>query len=54
MRHFRCITRMIPGDPIRNVNLGILSMTVSRQQIVFPMGELTGNIWITEYKQPGR
>ena len=43
-----------PRRSQRNVNLGILSMTVSRQQIVFPMGELTGNIWITEYKQPGR
>jgi eukaryotic-like serine/threonine-protein kinase len=43
-----------PRRSIRNVSLGLLSMSASRQQIVFPMGELTGNIWITDYKQPGR
>jgi len=26
-------------------------MSVSRNQIVFPMNELTGNIWITEYRE---
>ena len=39
-----------PGRSLKNVNLNLLSMTVSRHQIVFPMGEFTGNIWITDYK----
>jgi serine/threonine protein kinase len=43
-----------PRRSLRNVSLGLISMSASRQQIVFPMGELTGNIWITDYKTPGR
>jgi len=37
-----------PRRSIRNVRLDYLSMSVSHNQIVFPMGELTGNIWIME------
>jgi eukaryotic-like serine/threonine-protein kinase len=33
---------------LKNVGLLQLSMSVSPNQIVFPLGELTGNIWITE------
>ena len=40
-----------PRRSIRNVWLDHLCMSVSRNQIVFPMGELTGNIWITEYRE---
>jgi len=43
-----------PRRSLRNVNLGIISICASRQQIVFPMGELTGNIWITDYKNQGQ
>jgi hypothetical protein len=43
-----------PRRSIRNVPLYLLCMSVSSHQIVFPMGELTGNIWITDYKEPGR
>jgi Tol biopolymer transport system component len=39
-----------PRRSLRNVGLNLLCMSVSRNQIVFPMGELTGNIWITEYR----
>ncbi len=43
-----------PRRSIRNVSQGLQCMSVSRNQIVFPMGELTGNIWITDYKEKGR
>ncbi len=35
---------------IGNVWLDHLCMSVSRNQIVFPMGEYTGNIWVSEYR----
>jgi Tol biopolymer transport system component len=39
-----------PRRSLRNVWLAHICMSVSRNKIVFPMGELTGNIWITEYR----
>jgi len=41
-----------PRRSIRNVWVSHLTMSASDDQIVFPMGELTGNIWITEYREP--
>jgi len=40
-----------PSRSIKNVLPGYLCMSVSNNQIVFPMGEITGNIWITELRQ---
>jgi Tol biopolymer transport system component len=39
-----------PSRSIRNIIYGYLCMSVSSNQVVFPMGELTGNIWITEFR----
>jgi Tol biopolymer transport system component len=35
---------------LKNVEVGALCMAVSHNQIVFPLSEFTGNIWITEYR----
>ena len=43
-----------PRRSVRNVSQSLQCMSVSRHQIVFPMGEFTGNIWITDYKEQGR
>ena len=40
-----------PSRSIKNIIPGYLAMAVSGNQIVFPMGELTGNIYITELRQ---
>ncbi len=39
-----------PSRSIKNIIPGYLTMAVSGNQIVFPMGELTGNIYITELR----
>ncbi len=39
-----------PSRSIKNILPRYIYMSVSRNQIVFPMGELTGNIWITEFR----
>ena len=31
-----------------NVNIGGLTLSVARNKIVFPQGELTGNLWNAE------
>jgi len=40
-----------PSRSIKNIIPGYLAMAVSGNQIVFPMGELTGNIYITELRK---
>jgi len=35
---------------IENVSYEYIGLSLSRDQLVFPMCELTGNIWITEYR----
>jgi serine/threonine protein kinase/WD40 repeat protein len=39
-----------PSRSIKNIIPGYLTMAVSSNQIVFPMGEFTGNIYITELR----
>jgi Tol biopolymer transport system component/tRNA A-37 threonylcarbamoyl transferase component Bud32 len=40
-----------PSRAINNVKPELICMSVRSNEIVFPMGEITGNIWITEFRQ---
>jgi hypothetical protein len=40
-----------PSRAINNVRPDLICMSVSGNEIVFPMGEITGSIWITEFRQ---
>ena len=39
---------------LRNVNVDSQVISVAHDKIVFNMGEITGNIWMTELEQNGQ